>query len=414
MRGFSDAYGSWKTIWISRRTGRIGAAVERGDVPAVEDDRAGGRLEQLDDRPAERRLAAARLTDDTERLAPLDRQIDAVDGAHRADRVLEDAGLDREVLDQALDAEQRVVVAHHVGRRAGSAVRSPLPSVTPRLERGRPGDDVRLGQLLGEVAARSVVGASPIGAAPGSPSGTATRPCESAQRGWNAQPGGGVIRLGGWPGIGCSHSWSTSSRARLFIRPTVYGCRGSLKIVKTSPSSTTRPAYMTTTRSASSAIRPRSCVIRMIAACVSSLRRLQHLDDLRLDRHVERGRRLVGDEHARVVRDRHRDHRALAHAARELVRVLVDTALGVRDADELEQLDRALPRRAVGSCRRCARSPPRRSGRRPSAPGSATSSGPGRSSPCRRRGSRAARFCDSFSRSRPLKIASPLGSGRQG
>ena len=28
------------------------------------------------------------------------------------------------------------------------------------------------------------------------------RPCDSTQRGWNAQPGGGVIRLGGWPGIG--------------------------------------------------------------------------------------------------------------------------------------------------------------------------------------------------------------------
>ena len=23
IRGFSDAYGSWKTIWMSRRTGRI-------------------------------------------------------------------------------------------------------------------------------------------------------------------------------------------------------------------------------------------------------------------------------------------------------------------------------------------------------------------------------------------------------
>ena len=60
------------------------------------------------------------------------------------------------------------------------------------------------------------------------------RPCESVQRGWNAQPGGGVIRLGGWPGIGSSHSCSPSSRARLFISPTVYGWRGESKIVKTS------------------------------------------------------------------------------------------------------------------------------------------------------------------------------------
>ena len=83
------------------------------------------------------------------------------------------------------------------------------------------------------------------------------------------------------------------------------------------------------------------------------LSRLQHLDDLRLDRHVERRRRLVGDEDARVVRDRHRDHRALAHAAGELVRVLVDAPLGDGHADELEQLDRALRarrRRSVPGC----------------------------------------------------------------
>ena len=71
------------------------------------------------------------------------------------------------------------------------------------------------------------------------------------------------------------------------------------------------------------------------------LRRLQHLEDLRLDRHVERGRRLVGDQELRLVGDRHRDHRPLAHPARELVRVLRRTAArGFGHADEVEQLDR--------------------------------------------------------------------------
>ncbi len=41
----------------------------------------------------------------------------------------------------------------------------------------------------------------------------------------------------------------------------------------------------------------------------------QQLQDLRLDRHVERGRRLVGDQKRRLADQRHRDHRALAHAA---------------------------------------------------------------------------------------------------
>ena len=52
----------------------------------------------------------------------------------------------------------------------------------------------------------------------------------------------------------------------------------------------------------------------------------QQVEDLRLDRHVERGRRLVGDQELRLAGERHRDHRALAHAARELVRVVAGAA----------------------------------------------------------------------------------------
>ena len=81
-------------------------------------------------------------------------------------------------------------------------------------------------------------------------------------------------------------------------------------------------------------------MIRMIDACVSARARLEHLDDLRLDRHVERRRRLVRDQDARVVGDRHRDHGPLSHPAGELVRVLVDAPLGEGHPDELQQLDR--------------------------------------------------------------------------
>ena len=69
------------------------------------------------------------------------------------------------------------------------------------------------------------------------------------------------------------------------------------------------------------------------------------VEDARLDRHVERRRRLVRDEHLRVAGERHRDHHALTHAAGELVRVLVDTRCGRGDAHEVEQLDRAPVRR---------------------------------------------------------------------
>ena len=58
----------------------------------------------------------------------------------------------------------------------------------------------------------------------------------------------------------------------------------------------------------------------------------QQLHDPRLRRHVEGGRRLVGDEDVGVRADRHRDHHALSHPARELVRMVVDAALGLGQA----------------------------------------------------------------------------------
>ena len=67
----------------------------------------------------------------------------------------------------------------------------------------------------------------------------------------------------------------------------------------------------------------------------------EQLQDLRLHGDVERRRRLVGDEEVRLVRERHGDHHALALPAGELVRIGVEPALRVADADEREKLQRA-------------------------------------------------------------------------
>ncbi len=75
------------------------------------------------------------------------------------------------------------------------------------------------------------------------------------------------------------------------------------------------------------------------------LQRLQHLG---LHRHVERRRRLVRDDHIRVVRHRDRDDDALAHAAGQLMGQVVDPLLGIRDADQFEQLDRPIARGGLG------------------------------------------------------------------
>ena len=84
-------------------------ARELRDVPALEDDLAVRRLEQLHDAARHRRLAAAGLADDAERLALPEGEADPVDGLHGADLLLEDdpAG-DREVLLQVLDDQDLV------------------------------------------------------------------------------------------------------------------------------------------------------------------------------------------------------------------------------------------------------------------------------------------------------------------
>ena len=61
----------------------------------------------------------------------------------------------------------------------------------------------------------------------------------------------------------------------------------------------------------------------------------QQIHDLRLNRHIQRRRRLVGDQQLRVAAQRHGDHRALAHAAGKLVRILLGALLRVGDVDLL-------------------------------------------------------------------------------
>src|SRR6266566_812073 len=53
-----------------------------GNVHAVETDRPGGRLEQAKDGPTRSRLAASALADESENLAPAERERDAVDRVH--------------------------------------------------------------------------------------------------------------------------------------------------------------------------------------------------------------------------------------------------------------------------------------------------------------------------------------------
>ena len=71
---------------------------------------------------------------------------------------------------------------------------------------------------------------------------------------------------------------------------------------------------------------------------------LDQRDDARLDRHVERRRRLVEDQEPRVGEERHRDDDALLLAARELMGIGAHDAVRVGQAHGLDDVERALVR----------------------------------------------------------------------
>ena len=77
---------------------------------------------------------------------------------------------------------------------------------------------------------------------------------------------------------------------------------------------------------------------------------LEQGDDLRLDRDIERRGGLVGDDELGLGGQRQGDDDPLAHAAGELVRVLIDARFGGRDTGFLQQMDGALA--CLGSAHR--------------------------------------------------------------
>ncbi len=75
------------------------------------------------------------------------------------------------------------------------------------------------------------------------------------------------------------------------------------------------------------------------------LQSADQVQDLRLNGHVQRGRRLVGDQQARAAGQCHRDHHALAHTAGKVVRIAGQPTARLRDADQVQQFHRPLARR---------------------------------------------------------------------
>ena len=62
-----------------------------------------------------------------------------------------------------------------------------------------------------------------------------------------------------------------------------------------------------------------------------------------LDRNVQRGRRLVRDQDIGLTGKRHCDHDPLSHTARQLMRILFHTLLGIVDIDEPQHFHSSVP-----------------------------------------------------------------------
>ena len=85
-------------------------------------------------------------------------------------------------------------------------------------------------------------------------------------------------------------------------------------------------------------------ISRIAASCRWSLMLQHQLENLRLNGHVQRGGRLVGDQQRRIAGQRHGDHHALPHAAGKLVRIIVHARRRIGNADQFQHLDGALER----------------------------------------------------------------------
>src|SRR5262249_18292874 len=198
------------------------------DVDAVKPDRPRGRLEEAHDAVRDRRLAAAGLADEPEHLARGERERDVFDGVN--DGAAAEARTDREVLHQPFDLERRGDTVHTAA--------STMPGWTQATR----------------CWARTLASG-----------GSCATHCSLArgQRGAKVHSSGRTVSDGTRPGISCRRR--APRRGSAPSRPIVYGCCGEAKRSCTSASSTFRPAYMTTTRSAISATTPTLSLPPLIA-----------------------------------------------------------------------------------------------------------------------------------------------------
>ncbi len=300
-------------------------ALGRDDL-AVEDDRAVRRALQADDHPADRRLAAARLADQAEGLALVDREARVGHRADRPDLVADEPGLDRELLDQVLDAQQlaplgarrddRLVGAHHHRLGPANRVVAGVGAVARDGER----------RLLGPAAVRRVFAARSESAAD-DPLGEVRR--QAGDRAELVLGGVLQVRHRGQQRLGVGVAHVVEERVGLGLLGLLPGVHHDHPVGATGDD-----AHVVGDQE--------DAHVELLA------QRVDNVEDLGLDRHVQRRRGLVGDQQFGPADQAHRDDDALSQAAREFERVLVEPLGRARHLDHLEDLEGAGPGLLLG------------------------------------------------------------------
>ena len=279
--------------------------------------RARGRLDEAQHQPSHGRLARPRLPHQPEGLPGRDREVDAVDRAHHTDLPSQQGTADREVLAQPDDLHER----RRVERRATGRRREHLVMRAAQVE------------LVGADAADATV----------APRGPRHRRCGARvldMRAAVGEPAADGPRVG-------ARDLSRDDGERFTGRRALRHRReqpGRVRVSRPLEHRVERGLLHHLTRvhhhDAVADVGDHAEVVgdEHDRHARVALQGAEQVEDLRLDRDVERSGRLVGDEQLRVVCERHRDHRPLPHPTRERVRVVLDTALRVRDADTVEHL----------------------------------------------------------------------------
>ena len=306
-RRLSAESGFWNTICSARMSSVVRPLSVAGELPAVELDRAGRRRHEPEQRSRERGLAAARLADEAERLARPDR------GRHADERV--------HVVALLLEH-----LAEVVERSNGSAARS----TAGQRELGRHLARQRL-RLLVEVAAAHVPAtevmhlrhlgpAALVGerAAAGEHAAGQLLPHVRHEAGNRVEPA--VILAD----AAARHAAQQADRVRM-ARVGEHRRRPPLLDEPPGVEHADAVAHLPDD--------PEVVADEQHGGAELGLQAGHEVEHLGLDGRVEAGRRLVEDQQGRVGGERHRDHDALLHAARELMRIAAHHRVGVGDLD---------------------------------------------------------------------------------